>query len=146
VSAATIRPVSVAMCLRDGRLLVERGSDPATGQVFVRAIGGAIEFGELALDTVTREWKEEYGLTLRELHLLGVLENRFHYDGNPGHEIAFVFQTTEPVGSPEIGAELRRHDPAGAEHVALWVPISDLERQEPPLYPTGALRLVNRAR
>lgn len=137
-----IRPLAVALCVQNDCVLVERGSDPATGQIFVRALGGEIEFGELAIDAVTREWREETGLALSGLQFRGVLENRFEYAGKQGHEHVFVFEAAPPPGAPEPGQKLRHFDPEGAEHVAFWVPIERLGRSDPPLYPTGCLDLL----
>jgi len=77
----------------DGALLVGEAADPATGLVFHRSLGGHVEFGELASEAVVRELMEELGMQVRVGELLGVFENRFEFDGTPGHEIAFVLAT-----------------------------------------------------
>jgi ADP-ribose pyrophosphatase YjhB (NUDIX family) len=61
---------------RDGALLVSEHADPA-GAPFHRPLGGHVEFGEYALDTVNREFQEEIGQNLTGVRLLGVLENIF---------------------------------------------------------------------
>jgi hypothetical protein len=54
----TKRQVVKAMALirrpRDGALLVSEGADPS-GALFHRPLGGHVEFGEYALDTVHRD-------------------------------------------------------------------------------------------
>ena len=60
-------------------------------QDFHRLVGGSVELGELAVDAVVREIGEELGTRLCEPRLLGVLENLFVYEGEPGHEIVFVY-------------------------------------------------------
>jgi 8-oxo-dGTP pyrophosphatase MutT (NUDIX family) len=87
-----IRVKSLAVVVRrnDHALLVSRGTN-TTGGDFVRLLGGSIEFGESAIDAVQREFREELGSDLESLRLLGVLENRFELDGDPGHEVIFVF-------------------------------------------------------
>ena len=57
---------------------------------FHRLIGGGVEHGETALEAVRREVREELGATLLDAELLGVLENIFELDGEPGHEVVFV--------------------------------------------------------
>jgi len=61
---------------RDGALLVSEETDPA-GEVFHRPLGGHVEFGEYARDTVHREFREEIGQALTGVRLAGVLENIF---------------------------------------------------------------------
>ena len=75
---------------RDGALLVSEGTDPA-GLQFHRPLGGHVEFGEYALDTVHREFAEEIGQALKDVRLAGVLENIFQWDGATQHEIVFIF-------------------------------------------------------
>jgi ADP-ribose pyrophosphatase YjhB (NUDIX family) len=75
---------------RDGALLVSEGTGPA-GERFHRPLGGHVEFGEFALDTVHREFREEIGQALTDVRLAGVLENLFDWAGARQHEIVFVF-------------------------------------------------------
>ncbi len=123
-------------------MLVERGHDPADGTRFYRAIGGHIEFGERAAQTVAREWKEEFGLTLRDVRPLGVLENLFTYAGRPGHEIVFAFEAR--VAEPHVyeAGEFEGIDPEGGRHQALWISIHDLSAGGIPLTPAGLLDLL----
>jgi ADP-ribose pyrophosphatase YjhB (NUDIX family) len=106
----------------DGALLVGEAADPATGLVFHRSLGGHVEFGELASEAEVRELMEELGMQVRVGELLGVLENRFEFDGTPGHEIAFVLATdfvdpaayeTGPVRV--LGLGRCRGNPAGGD-------------------------------
>lgn len=107
-------------------------------EVFHRAIGGGIEFGETAEAALRREFVEELGVVLDEVELLGVVENIFEYEGRPGHEIAHVFA----VESSEIDAI-----PLDAQLVVLdegspirWVPITRMTR---PLYPEGIMQILD---
>ncbi len=75
---------------RDGALLVSEGTG-AAGERFHRPLGGHVEFGELALDTVHREFQEEIGQALTDVRLACVLENLFDWAGARQHEIVFVF-------------------------------------------------------
>ena len=61
---------------RDGALLVSQEMNPS-GEVFHRPLGGHVEFGEYAMDTVHREFQEEIGQALTGVRLAGVLENIF---------------------------------------------------------------------
>lgn len=138
----TVRAKAVAVIRSAGRVLVERGVDPATGDRFYRAIGGHIDFGERAAQTVVREWREEYGLTLADVRPLGVVENLFTYAGRPGHEVVFAFEGR--VVEPEVyrQEELEGTDPDGKRHQALWISLDDLADGDVPLSPDGLLALL----
>lgn len=124
---------AVCLCQDGDRVLLENGHDRATGESFLRAIGGGVEFGERAEDAVRREWKEELGADLADLRLLGVIENLFAYDGRPGHEVVFVFTGTlaRPLSCAARTLEFFEAD--GTRHVAEWV-----DRATGP----GSLRLL----
>jgi len=124
------------------RLLVERGRDTARGVDFYRLIGGGVEFGEAAADAVVREWAEEFALTLVPGALLGVLENRFTYEGRPGHEIVFVFAGTVAEAWAAERERFTSRDEKGAPHEAEWVAIAVLRDGSIPLYPAGVLDLL----
>ncbi len=138
----TIGVKAVGVIRHEGRVLVERGYDRVAGSAFYRAIGGHVHFGERAADAVAREWREEYGLEMRGLRLLGVVENRFTYEGRPGHEVVFAFQGR--VTDPGVYAreELDGVDPDENRHEAVWVAMADLEDGEVPLSPDGLLALL----
>src|SRR4029077_20578498 len=89
----TIRVKAFVVVRRpDGSMLVGENTDPTTGVLFHRPLGGSVEFGERAVDAIVREIREELGCGLVEPVLLGVIENRFSYDGEPGHDVVFVFE------------------------------------------------------
>jgi 8-oxo-dGTP pyrophosphatase MutT (NUDIX family) len=140
--SAAVRAKAVAVCRNAGRVLVERGYDRVAESRFYRAIGGHIDFGERATQTVAREWREEYGLTLQDVRLLGVLENLFTYEGRPGHEIVFAFEAR--VVEPQLYQhdEFEGVDPDGNPHKAIWVSLHDLATGGIPLSPAGLLELL----
>ena len=81
---------------RDGALLVSESDDP----LFQRPLGGHVEFGEYALDTVRREFGEEIGQDLTDVRLLGVLENIFGWRGGTEHEVVFIFTAAFASATP----------------------------------------------
>lgn len=128
---------------KDASVLVSEGFDTVSGLRFYRALGGGIEFGETAEAALHREFHEELGCLLDSAKLLGVLENIFEYEGAPGHEIVHVFAVTSTeLTVVPIDAELRVLDEGSAVR---WVPVGELLRGEPPLFPDGAIQLVPRA-
>src|SRR5438552_18856672 len=90
----SIRPIAVCVLRhpqRPGHLLLEEGYDRVKREHFFRPLGGGIEFGERAQEALAREMREELDAALTDVRLLGVLENRFTFEGTPGHEVVFVF-------------------------------------------------------
>ena len=65
--------------------------DKIKGLPFHRPIGGGIAYQETSYDTIARETYEEIGYKVENLTLLGVLESIFTYNGQPKHEIVFVY-------------------------------------------------------
>jgi ADP-ribose pyrophosphatase YjhB (NUDIX family) len=132
-----IRPLALAVVREEDSLLVFEGHDPVKDETFYRPLGGGIEFGELGADAVARELLEELGATVLEARLLGVLENVFTYAGEPGHELALMYEVSlaEPVAH---GTRVLDDD---AE--AVWIPLATFRDGRAPLYPDGLLELVD---
>ncbi|MBC7896881.1 MAG: NUDIX domain-containing protein [Cytophagaceae bacterium] len=138
----SIRTLAVAVIRNGDRVLVERGYDSVRDQHYYRAIGGGVEFGERAVSTVAREWREELGLTLVEPVLLCVLENVFTYEGRAGHEVVFVFTASVAERGAYDRSEIEGNDAEGVHHVAVWVSLDALRGGSTPLYPTGLVDLL----
>ena len=86
-----IRPLAICL-FRDGdRILVAEGYDPVKRETFYRPLGGGIEFGERAEQTVRRELREELSAEVVNLTYLFTLENIFTFNGADGHEIILVY-------------------------------------------------------
>jgi 8-oxo-dGTP pyrophosphatase MutT (NUDIX family) len=133
----SIRNLAVGLPVRLGHVLVLDGTDAVKGEVFLRAIGGGIEFGEPAEKALRREFIEELGVRLGRVQLLGVTENIFEFEGRPGHEIVHVFgvESSELDAIP-LDAQLHVLDEGSPVR---WVRFGELDR---PLYPDGALELL----
>lgn len=122
--------------------LVQRGSDPTkTPTDFHRLLGGHVEFGEAATDAIRREILEETAAELLDPQCLGVLENRFVYEDQPGHEVVFVYSgylcPPEPV--PDGGGWLSDN---GAAIWVEWRPLT-ADGTTIPLYPDGVEALIH---
>jgi ADP-ribose pyrophosphatase YjhB (NUDIX family)/predicted aspartyl protease len=140
--AGYIRPLALVVFRRDdGRILVAPGFDHVKQQRFYRPLGGGIEFGERAEEAARREIREELGAEIDGLHLLGVFENIFTYLGQPGHELAWLYEAR--FTDPRFYAEdVVIADEEGAKFEVHWVPLDVFERREAPLYPDGMLDLL----
>ncbi len=137
----TVKAFAVMLNQARDAHLVSRGSDTSTSPTdFHRLLGGHVEFGEATIDAVRREIVEETGAVLQEPHCLGVLENRFVYEGQPGHEIVFVYTgwLTPPEPVPAGGGWLSDND------VAIWAEWRPMVTDSTaiPLYPDGVDRLI----
>jgi len=122
---------------RDGALLVSEEVNPS-GEVFHRPLGGHVEFGEYAMDTVHREFQEEIGQALTGARLAGVLENIFVWGGATKHEIVFVFTADFAVEAAyEIGEQAILDAPNRTK--VIW---RAPEAASPPLYPEGVADLA----
>lgn len=136
-----IRLVALCVFRNQGRILVGRGYDEAKEESFLRPLGGEVEFGELAVEAVRREIDEELGLEIKDPILLGVLENRFNFNAEPGHEVVFVFDAQidkRVYAMPEVPIL----DSAWAGP-AIWLDLS--ESPAIPLYPEGLDDILNAA-
>lgn len=127
---------------RDGdRILVAPGFDRVKDERYYRPLGGAVEFGERAVDALRREIREEIGAEIVAPVRLGVLENLFTCDGRAGHEVVFVFDARLADARLYAEASLPLLE-AGWIGPATWL---DLEAPEDaPLYPDGLRALLVR--
>jgi ADP-ribose pyrophosphatase YjhB (NUDIX family) len=118
---------------RDGALLV---SEPADGS-FQRPLGGHVEFGEYALDTIHREFGEEIGQRLTEVRRIGVLENIFPWQGGTEHEVVFIYTAAfADAAAYEIQEQVIADD---TENRVIWRTPGTVS---PPLYPAGLPELI----
>jgi 8-oxo-dGTP pyrophosphatase MutT (NUDIX family) len=88
----TIRILALGLIRQGDRLFMSQGFDPETQQVFYRAMGGGVDFGETSLEALKREFIEEIQAQLSNIKYLGCLENIFVFNGKPGHEIVQLYQ------------------------------------------------------
>ena len=122
---------------RDGALLVSEEANPS-GALFHRPLGGHVEFGEYARDTVHREFQEEIGQALTGVRLAGVLENIFEWGGGTQHEIVFIFTAALADQTAYEISEQAIADDRGRARVIWRTP----EAVSPPLYPVGVAHMA----
>ena len=128
-----IKAMAVIRRPRDGALLV---SEPADAS-FQRPLGGHVEFGEYALDTIHREFGEEIGQRLTSVRLLGVLENIFPWQGGTEHEVVFIFSAAfADQAAYKIEEQVIADD---TESRVVWRAPGAVS---PPLYPEGLTELI----
>jgi ADP-ribose pyrophosphatase YjhB (NUDIX family) len=122
---------------RDGALLVSEHTDPAAAS-FHRPLGGHVEHGEYALETIHREFLEEIAQRLTHVRLLGVLENIFQWDGAAVHEVVFMFAADFADPAAYEISEQAILDADGRSRV-VW---RAGDATSPSLYPTGTADLL----
>jgi len=118
---------------RDGALLVSEAADGS----FQRPLGGHVEFGEYAVDTIHREFGEEIGQRLTGVRRLDVLENIFPWRGGTEHEVVFIFSAAfaDPAAY-EIEEQVIADK---SEDRVIWRAPGTAS---PPLYPAGLTELI----
>jgi ADP-ribose pyrophosphatase YjhB (NUDIX family) len=131
-----VKAMAVIRRPRDGALLVSEGRNPS-GALFHRPLGGHVEFGEYALDTLRREFREEIGQALTAVRPAGVVQNIFGWNGATEHEVIFVFTAAfADQAAYEIAEQVIR-DTGGKTRVIWRSP----DTASPPLYPAGVADL-----
>jgi ADP-ribose pyrophosphatase YjhB (NUDIX family) len=133
-----IKAMAVVRRPRDAALLVSEYTGPDS-EPFHRPLGGHVEFGEYAADTIRREFLEEIGQELADVRLLGVVENLFRWQDRDQHEVVFVFsgRFTDPAAY-EID-EQRVRDDDRLYTTVIW---RQPDTVSPPLYPEGVSALA----
>ena len=137
-----IRTLAICGLRRGSRILVAQGFDSARGEGFLRPLGGTVEFGERAADAIRREVREELRAEITDPVQLGVLENVFTYEGQPGHEIVFVFDAQ--FSDPRLNQKdsLPIHEEGIWDGPARWV---DVDGGLPfDLFPDGLATLLEK--
>lgn len=135
-----IRPIALGVIRRQHELLVFEGRDDVKNETYYRPLGGGVEFGEHSRDALEREFREELDADIEVGPLLGVLENVYTWRGNPGHEIAFLYEATFVDQSRYEHEEMKiLDDPATAR----WVAVDDFTRGSKILYPNGLTSLLS---
>jgi 8-oxo-dGTP pyrophosphatase MutT (NUDIX family) len=135
-----IRVKAIVALRAADRVLLAEGYDTVKAKSFFRAPGGAVEFGETAADAAIREIREELGIDLGQPHQIGVIESRFMCEGEPGHEIVFVFEAPWP-GTPGAADCVRGTESDGVEFECRWVPPGDLATLN--VVPEGFVELLS---
>jgi len=130
-----IKAMAVIRRPRDGALLVSESPEP----LFQRPLGGHVEFGEYAADTIHREFLEEIDQVVTDVRLLGVLENIFGWRGGTEHEVVFIYSAAFASDAAyEIEEQLIRDDTDPKNRV-IW---RAADAVSPPLYPAGLSELI----
>lgn len=133
-SSDSIRNISILLVKHDNKVLVVKGYDDVKKEYFYRPLGGGIEFGELSIDAIKREIKEELKADLKNIELVDVLENVFTFNGALGHEVVFVYKGDFKDKDLYQKDVLQVYTSMKHEK-AYWVDIREFKKSN--IYPTG---------
>jgi ADP-ribose pyrophosphatase YjhB (NUDIX family) len=134
-----IRPIAIGLLRREDALLVMRVAD-ASGQLAgLCPPGGGIEFGETAEAALIREFREEFDAAVEITGPPAIFENRYLFNGRPGHEIVFAFPISSPALATKITGRYVVSEDNGSRAAAEWISIDRLRDGEFDLFPPGLL-------
>jgi 8-oxo-dGTP pyrophosphatase MutT (NUDIX family) len=143
MDSAMIRVIAICLFRHGNSILVTEGLDTLTNRRYARPLGGGVELGETSEQTIVREIREELGAEVRELKLLGVLENLFDLEGRQQHEVVFVYDGQFADKSLYKLAEISLLD-GGWRTGAIWRPLAWFS-EECMLMPVGVENLLANA-
>jgi len=123
------------IAVHDGRLLVEHN----VKHDFCFVPGGRVEYGENAVQALSRELDEELGGDIRIGRLVIVADNLFELDGIRYQEAGLYFLMEFPPGHPVLERE-GRFEAAEPNLVYEWLPLDRLEEEK--LFPRFLRELV----
>ncbi len=134
---SNIRCNALGIIKHKNRVLVSKGKDIEKQQEFCRLFGGGIEFGERSREALVREMKEELGVDVTEVAFMRVIENIFTYNGEPFHEITFLYNCAFKDPQVYTFERFERIDKPGV--FAEWVDLEDITSGKLILYPEKAV-------
>jgi ADP-ribose pyrophosphatase YjhB (NUDIX family) len=141
--ASDIRVVALGAVFREDELLVYEGTDPETGELFYRLLGGGVEFGEHSREAVVREFEEELGVELADPELVGTFERVFEFAGGTGHEVWRVFEGRIVEDWPyERDAFTFIEPELDLEIQARWLPVERLRADDTTFYSPAVLEAL----
>jgi len=139
-----VRPLAICVFRNQDRILVNQGYDQVKDKYFYRPLGGGIEFGETSLETICRELREEINVEVdkESLTYLGTVENIFHFNGEPGHEIVLIYDGKLKDLDLYEQAVIAGKEANGEEFEAMWMSLDEFGTGKRILYPTGLAEIL----
>ena len=127
-------------------IFVSENFDKVTGEAYFRYVGGTVEFGERAIETVVREVKEELNEAVIINELFTIIENIFICDGLPGHEIIYIFAGKFLNEEMYIKDECFMTEADGTCLRCAWIKLEDFINGKYRLTPDGLLEKILNSR
>jgi len=123
-------------------ILVFEDYDEVKQQFYYRPIGGTVEFGEKTLKTLNREVMEETGEKITIDKLLLITENIFHLNGEPYHEIVYIYKGNFINQQYIEQDEFWITESNGEEVKCLWIDKSKFKNKSLFLVPEALLSVI----
>ncbi|PEZ10546.1 DNA mismatch repair protein MutT [Bacillus sp. AFS018417] len=126
-------------------ILVEeyKGKHESGEGYYYRPLGGSIELGEYATQTVIREFEEELGVSVEIVVYLGCLENIFQIENTIGHELVQLYSVCFSNKSLYRKGRFTITEGQNISY-GVWVPIETFLQGEKTLYPNGLTELLSK--
>jgi len=137
-----IRPVALCVFRNQDRILVFEGYEKARDETFYRPLGGGIEFGEKAEETVRRELKEEIDVDVADLKYLGILENIYIFNEKPYHEVVLIYDGALVNAGMYAQTVITGKEANGDDIRAMWKSLDEFGEGKSILYPPGLLEML----
>jgi ADP-ribose pyrophosphatase YjhB (NUDIX family) len=136
MNAPVIKVKAMGLFVFEGKFLASSHFDSVKQQPFLRLLGGHVEFGEHSAETLRREIQEEIAAECQVGPLLEVVENVFVYEGQPGHEIVFLYRAAFADAGFYARQEIPVIEPDSVT-TAIWTPCQDVLVGRAFLYPAA---------
>jgi len=124
--------VGVLISDKDRYLIVKRGTDPNSGLWSIP--GGLVEIGERVSDAAVREAKEETGLDVDLVRVIGVVDKIIRDDDS---NVKYHFVIIDYLAEPRTGLLKASSDALEAK----WVNVDELTRYD---LTSSLVELINR--
>ena len=136
-----IRVIALGLIRHKTRIFVFEAHNPETQEVYYRALGGGVEFGETSEAALRREFLEEINAELIHVKYVGCLESLFVYNGKPGHELIQLYRC-DFANDRFYQSDSFQACEVGNEFTALWVECNRFRSGELRLVPPTFLQFL----
>ena len=137
-----IRVKAICVIIGNNKLFVSKAYDSIKKDYYYRPLGGKVEFGEYAIETIRREIEEELNTTITNIKMIKIVENIFTCDGLDGHEIMFIFSGEFSDKRYYEDKEYIIKETSGDEFIASWIKIDDFISRKLRLVPNELNEII----
>ncbi|MBU1022800.1 NUDIX domain-containing protein [bacterium] len=107
------------LCKHQGNVFLEYDTSQSEIDRIYSLPGGAIKWGERALDTLKREFKEEFNMDVSAGRFLTVIENKFGTSSGRVHTVELIF---------EVSTQSSNFEPLVSNMDGKWIDINGIDR------------------
>jgi ADP-ribose pyrophosphatase YjhB (NUDIX family) len=137
------RIITLGIIKNNDKILLECGYDKVRDLHFYRPLGGGVEFMERSEEALMREFMEELKEKINVKKCVGFVENIFHFEGDPGHELVILheaeFDNKDLYESEKI---IGFEDDSQREIIAEWISLEDIKAGKFTVFPDRFLEFI----